>query len=741
VLEAFPLIAVVTLSEAHVFRNANKNARIYWGIVVLLSAGILVAIFFGAARERKLIATTSEMKQAEEALRRSEERYALVEEATNDGVWDWNRITGEVYLSPRWKNILGYADDELQNTDAIFLDRLHPDDQPIVQQMRILPLEGDRPFSIEVRLRHKDGNYRWVLSRGKTIFDADGRPARRLGTITDVTDRTHAREKLREQVAMLDMAQVFIREVDGQILTWNTGAAKFYGWQSEEAISRVSHELFQTAYPIPLAEINERLVKDGRWEGELEHTCKDGRRVNVASLWVLHTARASRERLVIETNIDIDARKQTEAELTRANMELEARVAERTADLAKEMRQREEAQQTLAQMQKMEAVGQLSAGMAHDFNNLLAVMMGSLEFIAAAAARGTTAEPELIEAALRSGRRGKELVQRLLSFARQMPIRPEPTPANQLILDTLRLLQRTLGASVAIETNLCLDDATILVDRNQLANALVNLALNARDAMPEGGELTIATTCQPAKWASEEGAAHWPTGEEVCIVISDTGTGMTDEVCKRAFEPFFTTKYDGLGSGLGLSMVHGFVAQSGGHIEIDSNPGRGTTITIRLPRIEAASYGAERNAEGRQSVSGDQRVVLLVEDDPDVRVLVAAQLKVLGFRAYAVASGVEAIDLIESPAHIDMMLTDIVLPGGIDGVTLVKEAVRTRPAMGVLCMSGYATTNKHSKWLSVQNIRVLDKPFSLAKLAQALDAISPSSLTDQEPQRFDKLSA
>jgi PAS domain S-box-containing protein len=189
VLEAFPLIAIVTFSDAHVFRNANKNARIYWGIVVLLSAGILIAIFFGAARERKLIATTSEMKEAEEALRRSEERNALVAEATNDGVWDWNRITGEVYLSPRWKNILGYADDELPNTDATFLDRLHPDDQPIVQQMRISPLEGDRPFSIEVRLRHKDGSYRWVLSRGKTIFDAPGRPARRLGTITDVTER------------------------------------------------------------------------------------------------------------------------------------------------------------------------------------------------------------------------------------------------------------------------------------------------------------------------------------------------------------------------------------------------------------------------------------------------------------------------------------------------------------------------------------------------------------------------
>jgi CheY-like chemotaxis protein len=289
------------------------------------------------------------------------------------------------------------------------------------------------------------------------------------------------------------------------------------------------------------------------------------------------------------------------------------------------------------------------------------------------------------------------------------------------VLDTLRLLQRTLGQGIDIMTRLDTAAAVVCVDRNQLANALLNMALNARDAMPDGGELTIATTCQPAQWAAVEGAARWPTGEEVCITISDTGTGMTEDVRKRAFEPFFTTKVDGLGSGLGLSMVQGFVEQTGGHIEIDSAVGRGTTITIRLPRIEAENRSEGADSDASTSAHGREKTVLLVEDDPDVRIVTAAQLKQLGYKVHAVANGMEALDLIVSPATIDITLTDIVLPGGLDGVALIKEAMQARPRMGVLCMSGYDPTQKHRKWLESQNIDFLEKPFSKGRLAQALE--------------------
>lgn len=211
-----------------------------------------------------------------------------------------------------------------------------------------------------------------------------------------------------------------------------------------------------------------------------------------------------------------------------------------------------------------------------------------------------------------------------------------------------------------------------------------------------------------------------PTGDEVCIVISDTGVGMTEEIRKRAFEPFFTTKPDGLGSGLGLSMVQGFVEQSGGHIDVDSDEEDGTTFTITLPRVASVSQEDESDTVTGLTVIGLEKTVLLVEDDPDVRVVTAAQLKHLGYKVHAVTDGLEAIDLIASPATIDITLTDIVLPGGLDGVELIKEAMRARPNMGVLCMSGYDPTQKHRKWLQIQNIKFLEKPFSSNRLAQAL---------------------
>jgi PAS domain S-box-containing protein len=857
VLGSFPMVALVTISKAEVYRHANENARIYWGISLLLTAAILIAIGFGARRELRLIETTSAMQQAQEALARSQERYRLVEAAVNDGIWDWNILTDEDYLSPRWKAILGYADDELPNVASSFFDLIHPDDKATVTEAVGAHLEDNAPYALDLRLRCKDGGYRWVHSRGQVLRDAAGRPLRMLGTITDITERKQAEalvEESRDNLARAEMMALLghykyicgsgeytwsesvyriigkspdsftptlsavlelfhpddrpvleqqrrnilagiepprstkrVVKDDGQIIyveAWSTpirasdgSVTGMFGTiqdvtarkQAEalieeshnnlaraEAMAELGHYKFEndsnkltwsegtyrifgkspTSFTPTLTAVLELYHPDDRpilkqYRQDLLagiepppltlRLVRDDGQIKEIELWSL-ALRASDGTItgMFGTIQDVTARKQAEAMLAQTNQELEERVAERTAELAQEMRRREEAQMTLAQMQKMEAVGQLTAGIAHDFNNLLAVIQGSLGFVEAAAVRGLTAEQELIDAAQRATRRGRELVQRLLAFSRQAPLKAQPTAIDQLVLDTLRLLQRTLGAEIEIVTRLDAAAAAASVDRNQLANALLNLALNARDAMPAGGQLTIATRCQPAQSAAADGAARWPTGEEICIVVGDTGDGMTEEARQRAFEPFFTTKPDGLGTGLGLSMVHGFVEQSGGHIEIDSASGRGTTITIRLPRIAAASEADESAMD--LSTADREKTVLLVEDDPDVRTVTAAQLKQLGYKVHAVATGMEALDLIVSPATIDITLTDIVLPGGIDGVALVKEVMRARPGMGILCMSGYDPTQKNSKWLKVQNIEFLEKPFSSGRLAQALEA-------------------
>jgi hypothetical protein len=851
-LDSFPMIASVTTTESEIYRHSQEEERFYLVIALLLTLGILVAIRQGVARERKLMDTTT-------ALTRSQERYALVESAVNDGIWDWDLVSGANYRSPRWKGILGYGKDEISNDEASFSALIHPEDRAAAVGARQAHLDGSTPYDAEFRLLHKDGSYRWVHSRGKALRDITGRPVRMVGSMTDISERKRAQEALKEGHDNLARAEAMVRmghfkydRVSGAY-QWSEGLYRILGvtpadfrptfdnvidavypedrpillrhrqdvlagadsapitirsrrrdgtsittevWSAPiRAADGTVTGMFGTTRDVTARKQTEALIEENhknleraerlaqlghykidrassaltwsqgvyrifglspetftptlRGASELihpddRHLLKRFRDEAMAGREVPHaTLRAIKnDGSVIEieywstpmrdsageitgifgTVQDITLRKQTEAALARANQELEARVSERTAELAEEMRRREQAQSTLAHMQKMEVVGQLTAGIAHDFNNLLAVIGGSLEFVDGAATRGLTAEPELIDAALRATRRGRELVQRLLAFARQSPLRAEPTAIDQLVLDTLRLLRRTLGQGIDIVTNLDAKAAVISVDRNQMANALLNLALNARDAMPDGGQLTISTKVAPAAGDSANGS---PTGEAVRIVISDSGSGMTEEVRKRAFEPFFTTKPDGLGSGLGLSMVQGFVNQSGGQIDIAGGEEGGTTFTISLPRVSSTSHDDESDATSGLTVNGREKTVLLVEDDPDVRIVTAAQLKQLGYRVHAVTDGMEAIDLIASPATIDITLTDIVLPGGFDGVALVKEAMRARPNMGVLCMSGYDPTQKHRKWLKVQNIIFLEKPFSSTRLAQALsDALA-----------------
>ena len=658
--------------------------------------------------------------ESRENLARAEAMALLGHTRTgHDGTYTWS---AGVY------RIMQRSPETYTPTPESALQLIHPEDRAAHEQYRRDVMAGLDVARKTVRIVLDSGETKHVEFWSAPIRDKDGVVTGKFSTLQDVTALKRTEALIGESYANLEraerMALLGHYKIDRGTgnLVWSSGIFRIFGL-SPESFTPTLRGAMELVHPEDRHFLKK--IRDGAMSGqEIPHVTLRAIHSGGAAIDIEYWATPVRDsdgRItgVFGTVQDITVRKRAEEALARANQELEARVGERTAELAMEMRRREEAQMTLGQMQKMEAVGQLTAGIAHDFNNLLAVIGGSLEFVDAAAARGLTAEPELIDAALRATRRGRELVRRLLAFSRQSPLRAEATNIDQLVLDTLRLLQRTLGQGIDMVTQLDARAAVISVDRNQMANALLNLALNARDAMPDGGQLTIATTCRPA---ASGASSRFPMGEEVCIVISDTGVGMTDEVRSRAFEPFFTTKPDGLGSGLGLSMVQGFVEQSGGKIDIDSAQGSGTTITIVLPRVASESRADEADPAGGVSANGREKTVLLVEDDPDVRVVTAAQLRQLGYRVHAVGNGMEAIDLISSPANIDITLTDIVLPGGLDGVELIKEAMRARPKMGVLCMSGYDPTQKHRKWLKMQNINFLEKPFSSSRLAQALDA-------------------
>ncbi len=389
----------------------------------------------------------------------------------------------------------------------------------------------------------------------------------------------------------------------------------------------------------------------------------------------------------------------------------------------------------LQQAQKMEAIGQLTGGVAHDFNNLLAIVLGNLDLIDERLP-ADSALRSLVRDSLRAAERGAELTGRLLAFARRQPLKPERTDVNRLVVGMSTLLRRTLPGDIRVDTVLAGDIGPVLIDPGQLESALLNLAINARDAMPEGGRLTLRTAKLSVTADMAEQHGRLPPTEYVEIQVSDTGFGMPADVAARAFEPFFTTKRVGQGSGLGLSMVYGFVSQSGGHASIDSAPGTGTRIRLLLPRAAAEPDLPVPAAPAAPAAiaapdAGQGEMILLVEDDPNVRQLAAQLLDQLGYNFIEAADGPSALAALADAPHVDLLFTDVMLPRGMNGIEVARRARETLPGLKVLFMSGYAEGALTPAASGVE-MDLIHKPFRKSELAarlrRALDGRSqPSS--------------
>ena len=488
---------------------------------------------------------------------------------------------------------------------------------------------------------------------------------------------------------------------DGVITATNPAWTTILGWGEHEL---VGSNLFDLIHPDDLAHTVEgaRELAEGtnhhRFDNRYRH--RDG-----SYRWISWSTR-SHDQLINAVGRDI------------------THDMERMAEL-------EATQNALRQSQKMEAVGQLTSGLAHDFNNLLAGISGALQLMQMRMQQGRFSDFErYISTALGAARRAAALTHRLLAFSRQQTLTPKATDVKRLVDDMRDLIQRTVGPAVPIDVACAPGTWTALVDPSQLENALLNLCINARDAMPDGGRITIETANQSI---DERDARHhdMAPGEYVSLCVSDTGTGMSPDIIARAFEPFFTTKPIGKGTGLGLSMIYGFAQQSGGQVRIHSALGQGTRVCIYLPRHDGASIDdALAGVSDVKAVtqSAQPATVLIVDDEPSIRMLVIDILEDLGIGWIEAADSAAGLAILQSTARIDLLISDVGLPGGMNGRQMADAGRLGRPGLQVLFITGYAETATHEKSLPEPGIAVLTKPFSIDVMAERIRSMIEAGL-------------
>ncbi|MFN3685761.1 PAS domain S-box protein [Salinarimonas sp.] len=647
----------------------------------------------------------SERKRAEARLAESEARLERALEAGALGAWELDLATLAAWRSPQHDRIFGYAAMLPEWTYDMFLDHILPEDRGMVDaSFRKAIADGGR-WDFECRIRRADAQVRWISAQGEVEL-GDGAGAGRVkGMVRDVTERKRAEEALRElnetlarrveertaerdRMWRLSTDVMLVARVDGTVEAFNPAWTALLGWTEGDiggadllALVHEDDRDLTRAELARLAEGTTTLRFENRYRG------RDG-----AYRWLSWTA-VPDAGLIHAVGRDVTAEKEQARALAQA-------------------------EEQLRQSRKLEAMGQLTGGVAHDFNNLLTPIIGPLDMLVRRGI-GSERERRLLDGALQSAERAKVLVQRLLAFARRQPLRAAPIDLAGLVRGMADLIGSTLGPT--IEIRVALDEAlpSASADANQIEMALLNLSVNARDAMPDGGTLTISAA--PARAGTPGAPDGLAPGDYVRLTVSDTGIGMDEATRARAIEPFFTTKGLGKGTGLGLSMVHGLAAQLGGGLAIESERGRGTHVHVGLPGRAAGAGAADAPDAAAPPAPAARGTALVVDDEDLVRASVADMLMELGFDVVEATSGEEALALIAAGHPVALLVTDHLMPG-MSGVDLARAARRRRPDLAVLVVSGYADVDDIAP-----DLPRLAKPFRPADLAARIGRLMPEA--------------
>ncbi|MEJ2543573.1 MAG: PAS domain S-box protein [Calditrichaceae bacterium] len=643
----------------------------------------------------------TDRKEAEKQLKESNERLELALNGTGAGLWDWNLETGEIVVGKRFEEILGYKFYELQpRTIQKWMRLLHPDD--LLESKKILRkhLAGEIDFfEHESRIKHKSGHWIWILNRGKiSELDAEGKPVRITGTHLDITRRRLAEEKIRDSEekyrSLLNnqndaiFLHKFRPEGFSNFSEVNDIACKRYGYTRDEFL-KLSPPLITKKEDVnshARADHRNQLLTEGHIIFETEHITKAGKYFPVE----------------ISSNIiDFKGEKYILA-------------------VVRDISERKLLQGQLQQAQKMEAIGQLAGGVAHDFNNLLTIINGYCELLM------FRELPDNIQGLIKeiqaAGSRAGRLTGQLLAFSRKQIIQPEIVNLNKLISDQMKMLGRLLGEDIEISILLNPDLGNTKADPGQLEQIIMNIAINARDAMPFGGKLTIETNNKTFDKRFLNSHLGAKPGKYVALAISDNGVGMDKGTLDRIFEPFFTTKGRDKGTGLGLATVYGIVKQNNGYIYVYSEPQKGTSFKLYLPLIEKNLQNSDKIEDERESLAGNE-TVLLAEDDSGVRKVTHKTLESYGYTVLVASNGEEAVRIFkENKNSIDLLLTDVVMPL-MSGNELADKLLKDKSSLKVLYFSGYTDDSIVKHGILAEGMEFLQKPYTHVELAKKIKTI------------------
>jgi len=610
-----------------------------------------------AAHER------AQRKRAETALRQSEERFRIVAHATNDVVWEWEVQNDKVTFSENFKASYGQHVDENGISFKSWFDFVHPDDRGrVVSGISTLLVSSGRVWWSEHRIRRADGAYANIFDRASVIYDPDGKPVRMVGVMIDMTERKQAEEKIREQAALLDKARdaIIVTDLDTKILYWNQSAERIYGWSVAEVMGKqLPDVLFHGAPPPELQETIKSVSERGEWTGELHEFTKDGKPVIVQGRSTIIRDEEGRPKSLLVINTDITERKQLEEQFLRA--------------------------------QRLESLGVLVSGIAHDLNNTLSpILMGTNLLLANSPPPESESVLNIMEA---SARRSKDMVKQMLAFARGGELNKISVNSGQLVKEMGRIVAETFPKSIQCRVQVDKSAWPVSGLPTQLYQVLLNLCVNARDAMPEGGTLTLSTKNVPIKPTDVALHPEAEPGNYLCVSVADTGTGIPAGQLAKIFEPFFTTKGPGKGTGLGLSTSLGIVRNHDGFMTVRSEVGRGTEFQIYLPA--ATEMPAQTVLKRLSLPPGNGERILIVDDEEAFLAIMRSALENYSYKVLTASGGLEAVAQFgRNPDAVNLIITDLDMPF-MDGRAVVSALRKIRRDIKIIAASGTEKDVEH----------------------------------------------